>query len=137
MSDTDKTEPALRAFDPFSLPPAPSGPEPDTAKTDAIGARHGFDVKDPDKTTLEALTGAAAAQKPKPKPKAKPKPKPKKPEVRRMRSRTNVPKAQFNQRVPVHVANGFYDYQRATGLPMGVVLQKAYEALMKADGEGG
>ena len=121
------TDTPLKTLNPFDIPPPPPlDSDAENRRADAIGARNGFDVPRP--------APKAARPKPKPKPKSKPKPKP--PEVRRMRTRTTVPKAQFNQRVPVHVANGFYDYQRETGLPMGTVLQRAYEALIQADGKG-
>lgn len=105
----------LKTLNPFDIPAPPPMSDAIAARADAIGERNGFDVPKP--------APKAARAKPKPKPKPKP------PEVRRMRTRTAVPKAQFNQRIPVHVANGFYDYQRETGLPMGTVLQRAYEAL--------
>ena len=117
------TEQSLKTLNPFDIPPAPTFNETDTERADRIGAKNGFDIP----------AAKPAAAKPRPRPRKKPKPKPKPPEVRRMRRQTAEPKAQFNQRVPVHVANGFYDYQRETGLPMGTVLQKAYEALMKAE----
>jgi hypothetical protein len=118
----------LKTFDPFAMPAAPVASALDDARLDEIGARHGFD------TAPETPAKPKAAKaKPKAKPKPKPKPKPPAPEVRRMRTHTPVPKAQFNQRVSVEVANGFYDYQRETGLPMGTVLEHAFQALMERE----
>lgn len=123
----------LDTFDPFALPPAPRAPEPAPERLDAIGARHGFDTAPEEAAPAPAPEKAKRKASHKPRPKKKAKPKPPVPEVRRMRTHTRVPKAQFNQRVPVAVANGFYDYQRETGLPMGTVLQRAFEALMEKE----
>ena len=124
MSDTQ-----LKTLDPFAMPALADIPELPDEKLDQIGAKNGFETA-PQKT-------ANAARKPsrqaKPRPRKKEMPKPVVPEVRRMRTADAKPKAQFNQRVTVDTANGFYDYQRATGLPMWKVMERAYKALTDSE----
>lgn len=116
MTDQD-----LKTFDPFAIPTPVVAKQFDESRADRIGAKNGFDIP------------PAPQMKPKKK-KAPAKVKAKPPEVKRLRHKRKAePKAQFNQRVPVEVANGFYDYARETNLPMGTVLKQAYEALMAVE----
>lgn len=118
------TDAPLKTLDPFAMPAPPPTDALDESRLDAIGARNGFDTPAPRR---------AAAPRKRSTPRKAPKPKPAPPVVNRMRKPDAAPKAQFNQRVPVEVANGFYDYQRETGVPMWKVLERAYAALRAAE----
>ena len=125
------TDTPLKTLDPFAMPAPPAADALEDARLDAISARNGFETAPPRRPNANAAAREIAS-KAKPR-RAKPKPKPAVPKVNRMRKPDAEPKAQFNQRVPVAVANGFYDYQRETGVPMWKVLERAYEALRATD----
>ena len=123
------SETPLKTLDPFAMPTLDEVPELSDEKLDQIGAKHGFDTAPSKSAAITRKSQRRASAKPR----KKEKPKPVVPEVRRMRTADVKPKAQFNQRVTVDTANGFYDYQRATGLPMWKVMERAYKALTESE----
>ena len=123
------SEAPLKTLDPFAMPTLDEVPELSDEKLDQIGAKHGFDTAPSKSAAITRKPQRRASAKPR----KKEKPKPVVPEVRRMRTADVKPKAQFNQRVTVETANGFYDYQRATGLPMWKVMERAFRALTESE----